>query len=67
MAYELSFSDRDDDERSELTIKDGEGERSYRDGGCPEDNYYFRDWSWVHGELEQAYKQGLIDGKQAQS
>ena len=35
----------------------------YYDGGEPEDNSFYRDWGWVPGAIEQAYKLGLKDGK----
>ena len=33
------------------------------DGGEPEDNSFGRDWSWVVGELIEAYKKGVEDGR----
>lgn len=32
------------------------------DGGEPEDNTFYRDWSWVESIIEKAYKFGLEDG-----
>ena len=34
----------------------------YWDGGEPEDNTFVRDWNWVPGMIERAYKLGLKDG-----
>lgn len=45
-----------------LAIDDGGAERIYCDGGEPEDQTFYRDWSWVKDELERAYAAGLRDG-----
>ena len=37
----------------------------YWDGGEPEDNSFYRDWGWVPGAIEKAYKLGLEDGKKS--
>lgn len=34
----------------------------YTDRNEPEDNTFYRDWSWVKMELERAYQKGLEDG-----
>ena len=36
---------------------------SYSDGGEPEDQSFYRDWSWVTEELKRAYKLGFEDGE----
>lgn len=53
----------DTDYRSSLEIYvDGKQVDEYWDGGEPEDNTFFRDWSWIQQELENAYKLGLEHG-----
>jgi hypothetical protein len=39
-------------------FKDGKLDKTYFDGGESEDNSFVRDWSWVKGALEDAYKFG---------
>ena len=41
----------------------GEVIREEYDGGEPEDNSFFRDWAWIAGAIEEAYKLGLKDGR----
>ena len=33
------------------------------EGGEPEDNLFCRDYSWVAGAIEDAYKRGVTDGE----
>ena len=47
------------------TLPDGKVRHLGTDGGEPEDNRFYRDWSWVETELNKAYEQGLKDGKEA--
>ena len=57
--------DNDDEVRSKLVITHKSKElRTYYDGGEPEDNYFFRDWSWVADELQRAYELGKQDAKE---
>lgn len=35
----------------------------FSDNGCPEDNSFTRDYSWVEAELERAYRLGFADGQ----
>lgn len=52
------------DGRSRLLVfRDGKKVAEHWDGGEPEDQFFFRDWSWVPSALEQAYKWGQEDGK----
>ena len=44
-------------------IYNGEIIEEYYDGGEPEDNSFVRDWNWVPGMIEKAYKLGIEDGK----
>lgn len=53
-----------EDGLTKIIITDDSGTRDYQDGGEPEDNYFFRDWSWVFDELDSAYQQGVKDGQQ---
>lgn len=39
-------------------IVDGEEIESYPDRGEPEDNCFYRDWSWIDDELRRAYELG---------
>ena len=41
----------------------GEEISRHYDGGEPEDNTFYRDWNWVPGAIENAYKLGVQDGK----
>lgn len=36
--------------------------REERDGGEPEDQFFWRNWSWVPDAIRQAYLLGLKDG-----
>jgi hypothetical protein len=49
------------DFRMVMKITDDSGTREYWDRGEPEDNTFYRDWSWIQGELEKAYQQGRKD------
>lgn len=63
MSYEIKFEDCGDEGRSALIIlHDGKEVARHYDGGEPEDNFFFRDWSWVGDALLTAYNYGLIDG-----
>lgn len=66
MSYKVSVKEMEEswgDGRSELLIEiNGEVVAEHYDGGESEDNYFFRDWSWVKTELDRAYLQGRIDG-----
>jgi len=53
----------EEDERTKLRITCDGNVVDHYDGGEPEDNYFFRDWSWVPDELERAYKTGLRHGR----
>ena len=44
-------------------IHNGEIIDEYYDGGEPEDNSFVRDWNWVPGIIEKAYKLGIEDMK----
>lgn len=44
-------------------LHDGYLIREEFDGGEPEDQSFYRDWSWVAGALRQAYECGFEDGK----
>lgn len=46
-----------------LIEHNGEVIEEFYDGGEPEDNSFYRDWNWVAGMIERAYKLGLEDGK----
>jgi hypothetical protein len=49
--------------RNELIVEhNGKVIEEHWDGGEPEDNTFSRDWSWVAGAIERAYKLGLEDG-----
>ena len=51
------------DGRSLLRVThNGEVIRAQTDGGEPEDNRFYRDWSWVADAIEEAYQRGLEDG-----
>ena len=57
--------DNGDEVRSKLVITHKSKElHTYYDGGEPEDNYFFRDWSWVADELQRAYELGKQDAKE---
>lgn len=45
-------------------VRDGKVIRSERDYGEPEDNSYYRDWSWVPEALGEAYRFGKEDGRE---
>lgn len=45
-----------------LIIKTGDRTDVECDGGEPEDNLFFRGWSWVAPAIQRAYEQGLKDG-----
>lgn len=57
----LGPDQNDTNYRSRITIKDDNGERSYLDGGEPEDNCFTRSYSWIDAELSAAYQQGKRD------
>ena len=42
-------------------IHNGEVIDEYYDGGEPEDNSFVRDWNWVPGVIEEAYRLGFED------
>lgn len=47
---------------TKLVIRhNGKALEEYYDQGEPEDNNFYRDWSWVPKELERAYKLGGQD------
>ena len=66
MTLEIKFSEQGKYEpRSEMTvIHNGKELYTKRDGGEPEDNYFFRDWSWVSDKIKQAYELGLRDAEE---
>lgn len=67
MAYEVSVRERDLDYEycNVLNVThDGNVIHEHYDHGEPEDNTFYRDWSWVAGALEEAYQLGHIDGVQ---
>lgn len=41
---------------------DGSLSEEFYDGGEPEDNFFNRDYAWIRGWLEEAYRTGLQDG-----
>lgn len=45
--------------------RDGKVVEEHGDRGEPEDNSYYRDWSWVPKALKKAYEFGLEDGRRA--
>jgi hypothetical protein len=48
---------------NELTIiHNNEVISTHSDSGEPEDNSFYRDYSWIKGMLERAYKFGFEDG-----
>lgn len=52
--------------RMELVVShDGEEIACHLDGGEPEDNLFLRDYDWVAPLLNQAYRLGFKDGKEA--
>jgi hypothetical protein len=51
--------------RVKLIITDDEGAREYFDRGEPENNSFYRDYSWVQTELNNAYEQGKKDGRES--
>ena len=67
MSYEIKFTEQDDEGQSELQVwHNGKLISEHRDGGEPEDRYYFRDWDWVAGALTQAYNFGILDAEKLQ-
>lgn len=72
--FEIYTDDRDDegkeisDMRSRLIVmRNGEQKYEQYDGGEPEDNYYFRDHSWIESAIQNAYDWGLEDGRNEQN
>ncbi len=66
MSYTVRIDDeqRYGDDYQVLRIeRDGKVLEEHGDRGEPEDNSYYRDWSWVQGALEKAYAFGLEDGR----
>jgi hypothetical protein len=43
-------------------VRNGEVILEESDGGEPEDQSFYRDWSWVPAAIEKAYALGLEDG-----
>lgn len=39
----------------------------HHDCGEPEDNSFYRDWSWVPDSIEKAYALGVADAQRAQT
>lgn len=50
-------------DRNKLTVRTNDWIEEYFDYGEPEDNSFFRDYSWVQPALEAAYQEGLKDGQ----
>ena len=61
MNYSTKLIDNSDD-RVTLRIEDDQQVREYTDRGEPEDQSFYRDWSWVPNELEVANKSGHYEG-----
>jgi len=69
-AMKLGFEDDDLKEYGDYEYRMGvfkmEGDKPVEmlgcDGGEPEDNTLYRDWSWIAGALNDAYAQGLSHG-----
>jgi hypothetical protein len=63
MRYDLNYIVEGEDYRCGLQIiVDGVVVATHWDQGEPEDNSFFRDWSWVFEALLQAYKLGYAYG-----
>ena len=63
---EVKMEEKDNgwETRTHMTITHkGKVIREESDGGEPEDNSFGRDWGWVPGAIEGAYKLGVQDGK----
>lgn len=55
--------DEDEDWQTLRIMRNGEVVRLETDGGEPEDQSFYRDWSWVPDAIRAAYKYGLEDGR----
>lgn len=63
--FKVEMIEEDDGYTSRQTLKathDGKVLFEERDGGEPEDQSFYRDWSWVPDALKKAYALGLADG-----
>lgn len=60
--YRVTMHEHDGPFQELRVERDGAVIRSECDGGEPEDQLYYRDWSWVPDALREAYEFGLKDG-----
>jgi hypothetical protein len=69
MTYETKVSFGDDEPICRpavlVIIRNGIEIERHRDRGEPEDNTFDRDWEWVEGALDAAYRYGKADGDAA--
>lgn len=63
--YKVTLDENEHGDNTTLTIRHGYQTVIYYDGGEPEDNSFYRDYSWIAPELELAYKLGFQDGWKA--
>lgn len=64
-AFEVTLSHDDQDEMRQTMriVRFGEVVWQESDGGAPEDQSFYRDWSWVPDAIRAAYAYGLEDAK----
>ncbi len=66
MSYAVRIDDEEryGDEHQVLRVeRNGVVIEEHGDRGEPEDNSFYRDWSWVQEALKKAYAFGLEDGR----